>query len=109
SFRINSATDEVNFVFSTNSGSPQTVDINGIKQDTFFEISSETEGGKNKVNILTTGIKPTIASEAAPSADIYSIDGRLIRRGTPGTTPQQMTQGLPAGIYIMGHKKVMVK
>ena len=109
SFRINSATDEVNFVFSTNSGSPQTVDINGIKQDTFFEISSETEGGKNKVNILTTGIKPSLANEEAPSADVYSIDGRFIRRGTPGTTPQQMTQGLPAGIYIMGHKKVMVK
>ena len=85
------------------------MDINGIKQDTFFEISSETEGGKNKVNILTTGIKPSLANEEAPAADLYSIDGRLIRRGTPEATPQQMTQGLPAGIYIMGHKKIMVK
>ncbi|MBO4821251.1 MAG: chitobiase/beta-hexosaminidase C-terminal domain-containing protein [Prevotella sp.] len=107
-YRINSITDEVNFVFSTNSGSPQTVDVNGIKNDTFFEISAETESGKNKVNIITTDIKPTIANEAAPSADIYSIDGRLIRRGTPGTTPQQMTQGLPTGIYIMGGRKLII-
>ena len=108
-YHINSATDEVNFVFSTNGGTPQTVDVNGIKEDTFFEISTETEGGKNKVNILTTNIANTLANEKTPSADLYSIDGRLLRRGTPGASPQEMTQGLPAGIYIMGHKKVMVK
>ena len=107
-YRINSVTDEVNFVFSTNSGSPQTVDVNGIKEDTFFEISAETEGGKNKVNIVTTGIKPTLANKEATTADIYSIDGRLIRRGTPGATPRQMTQGLPKGIYIMEGRKLII-
>ena len=109
SYRINSATDEVNFVFSTNSGSPQTIDINGVKENTFFEISKETDGGKNKVNIVATGMQPALANEGAAPCDIYSIDGRLLRRATPGTTSQQLTEGLPAGIYVVGHKKVLVK
>ena len=53
SYTINSLDDCVNFVFSTNSGSPQTIDINDVKQDAYFEISNETDGGKNKVNDLT--------------------------------------------------------
>jgi len=109
SYTINSATDEVNFVFSTNNGSPQTVDIVGINQTTFFEVSTATEGGKNLVNQVETGIaQPTLATGEG-SADIYSIDGRLIRRGTPGTSLSESTQGLPAGLYIMGHKKVVVR
>ncbi len=109
SYTINSATDEVNFVFSTNNGSPQTVDIVGINQTTFFEVSTATEGGKNLVNQVETGIaQPTLATGEG-SADIYSIDGRLIRRGTPGTSLSESTRGLPAGLYIMGHKKVVVR
>ncbi len=109
SYTINSATDEVNFVFSTNNGSPQTVDIVGINQTTFFEVSTATEGGKNLVNQVETGIaQPTLATGKG-SADIYSIDGRLIRRGTPGTSLSESTRGLPAGLYIMGHKKVVVR
>ena len=109
SYTINSATDEVNFVFSTNNGSPQTVDIVGINQTTFFEVSTATEGGKNLVNQVKTGIaQPTLATGEG-SADIYSIDGRLIRRGTPGTSLSESTRGLPAGLYIMGHKKVVVR
>ena len=100
-YHINSATDEVNFVFSTGSGSPQTVDINDIRETTFFEISTETEGGKNLVNTIKTGITETTVHQAT-TADIYSIDGRLIRKGGN-------TEGLPKGIYIIGHRKMMVK
>ena len=108
-YTINSATDEVNFVFSTNNGSPQTVDIVGINRTTFFEVSTATEGGKNLVNQVETGIaQPTLATGEG-SADIYSIDGRLIRRGTPGSSLSETTRGLPAGLYIMGHKKVVVR
>ena len=108
SYTINNASDEVNFVFSTNNGSPQTVDIVGINQTTFFEISAATEGGKNLVNQVETGIsQPTFAHER--SADIYSIDGRLIRRGTPGASVREMTSGLPAGLYIMGKKKMVIR
>ena len=100
-YHINNATDEVNFVFSTGTGSPQTVDINGIRETTFFEISKETDGGKNLVNTIKTGITETTVQQAT-NADIYSIDGRLIRKGNS-------TEGLPKGIYIIGHRKVMVK
>ena len=108
-YTINSATDEVNFVFSTNNGSPQTVDIVGINRTTFFEVSTATEGGKNLVNQVETGIaQPTLATGEG-NADIYSIDGRLIRRGTPGSSLSETMRGLPAGLYIMGHKKVVVR
>ena len=108
-YRINSATDYVNFVFSTGSGSPQTVDVNNINSDTFFEISSQTDGGKNLVNIIPAGITQTQAQPAIATADIYSIDGRLIRKGTPGLTLQQQTEGLPSGIYIVGKQKLVVR
>ena len=109
SYTINSATDEVNFVFSTNNGSPQTVDIVGINRTTFFEVSTATEGGKNLVNQVEMGIaQPTLATGEG-NADIYSIDGRLIRRGTPGSSLSETMRGLPAGLYIMGHKKVVVR
>ena len=108
-YRINSATDYVNFVFSTGSGSPQTVDVNNINSDTFFEISSQTDGGKNLVNIIPAGITQTQAQPAIATADIYSIDGRLIRKGTPGQTLQQQTEGLPSGIYIVGKQKLVVR
>ena len=76
--------------------------------DTFFEISAATEGGKNLVNQVETGIsQPTFAHER--SADIYSIDGRLIRRGTPVASVREMTTGLPAGLYIMGKKKIVIR
>ena len=108
SYTINNAADEVDFVFSTNNGSPQTVDVVGINQTTFFEVSATTEGGKNLVNQVQTGIaQPTLTT--GRSADIYSIDGRLIRRGTPGATIFEMTSGLPSGIYIMDNKKVVVR
>ncbi len=101
-YHINSATDEVNFVFSTGTGSPQTVDINGIRQTTYFEISTQTEGGKNLVNTIKTGIAETTAPQTA-KADIYSIDGRLIRKAS------ESTDGLPKGIYIIGQRKVIIR
>ena len=108
-YRINSETDCVNFVFSTGSGSPQTVDVNNINGDTFFEISSQTEGGKHQVNIIPASIAQATAAPATATADIYSIDGRLIRKGTPGQDLEQQAQGLPSGLYIIGKKKLVVR
>ena len=108
-YRINSEADYVNFVFSTGSGSPQTVDVNNINSDTFFEISSQTDGGKNLVNIIPVGIAQATMQPTTATADIYSIDGRLIRKGIPGQTLRQQTEGLPAGIYIVGHRKLVVR
>jgi len=100
SYTIHSEADCVNFVFSTGTGSPQTVDINNISATTFFEISTQTEGGKHLANIVTTGISETAAITARPDGAIYTLDGRRINHGTGTLRP---------GIYIKGGRKVMVK
>ena len=97
-YTINGNDDFVNFVFSTGSGSPQTVDINNISTDKFFEISTQKDGSKYLVNDVSsqyTAIRPVFATESASSA-IYTLDGRRV------TTPKR-------GIFIRGGKKFVVK
>ena len=109
-YRMNSADDCVNFVFSTNSGSPQTVDVNNISEDTFFIISAETEGGKNKVSTLSAGIDNAVAEQiAATGTTIYTADGRLVRTLAPGERMEQVLPTLPRGLYITGGKKYVVR
>ena len=109
-YRMNSANDCVNFVFSTNSGSPQTVDVNNISEDTFFVISAETEGGKNKVNTLSAGIDNAVAEQpSATGTTIYTADGRLVRTLAPGERMEQVLPTLPRGLYITGGKKYVVR
>ena len=99
-FNINSEEDCVNFVFSTGSGSPQTVDVNNVNADTFFEISAQTEGGKHLVNIVQTGISETVAHPASyGNQGVYSLDGRRMGTGTDGLRP---------GVYIMNGRKVVI-
>ena len=101
SYTINSEDDCVNFVFSTNSGSPQTIDINDIRQDAYFEISTETDGGKNKVNDLTnqfTGVE-RVMIDVQESGEIYNIQGQKVTNAP----------SLPRGIYIQQGKKVVIK
>ena len=101
SFTMNSEEDCVNFVFSTNSGSPQTVDINDVSSDSYFEISTTQEGGKYKVNDVT-GTVTGIREISAPiyNNKVYTIDGRVIR-------DQYDLNGLPHGVYIYKGKKVV--
>ena len=109
-YRMNSANDCVNFVFSTNSGSPQTVDVNNISEDTFFIISAETEGGKNKVNTLSAGIDNAVAEQpTATGTTIYTADGRLVRTLAPGERMELVLPTLPRGLYITGGKKYVVR
>ena len=105
SFNINSSDDYVNFVFSTNSGSPQTVDIENVSQTTYFEISADTDGnGKHYVNDVTstvTGIE-TISNDGANASQsdvVYSITGVRMPSG----------KQLPQGIYIRNGKKFVVR
>ena len=96
-YTINSPTDNISFVFSTGTGSPQTVDIENISEDTFLEISNEKDGDKYKVNVVSTGIEevltsPTLADDGA----IYDMQGRRVAHPTHG-------------IYIRGGKKFVVK
>ena len=54
-YTINEDYDAVSFVFSTGSGSPQTVDITNVTTDKFFEISNtKNSEGKYLVNDVTS-------------------------------------------------------
>lgn len=104
-YTINEEDDAVSFVFSTGSGSPQTVDVADVTTDKYYEISTTKDGDKYKVNDVTsdyaTGIR-TLFREAVGRNHIYSIDGRLIR--TDGDIRQ-----LPKGVYIINQKKFILK
>lgn len=109
SFNINSSTDFVNFVFSIGTGAPQTVNVENVKQDSYFEISSEQEGVNYKVKDVTdvvTGISD-IRTDAAPArADVYTLDGRFVRSAS---TVAEAVRGLHKGVYIVGGKKYIVR
>jgi len=98
-FTINGNDDFVNLVFSTGSGSPQTVDINNIKNTTFFEISDQQESGKYLVNDVTgsyTDIREVRTQKADSRSGIYDLQGRRV-------------SNMQRGIYIVNGKKVVIK
>ncbi|MBQ1774354.1 MAG: chitobiase/beta-hexosaminidase C-terminal domain-containing protein [Prevotella sp.] len=101
-YTINSDDDLVNFVFSTGSGSPQTVDINGVKSTKFFEISTEKDGEKFLVNDVTpihNGINDIFMNYADKAGGVvYDLQGRRMN-----------ADQLPRGIYVTGGKKFVIK
>ena len=107
-FSINEEADAVSFVFSTGSGSPQTVDVTNIYEDKFFEISSEKDGEKYLVNDVTstyTGIR-SINAQTDGMTKVYALDGRLIRTAK---NRGEALSGLPKGIYIIKNIKFILK
>lgn len=115
-YRLNSSDDAVNFVFCTNAGTPQTVDVLNAKTDKYYEISSEMSGAKYLVNDVTdqypTGISGVVVDDATvgnTDMNVYTIDGRLVRRNATGTTAEDAVRGLDRGLYIVGGKKVVVR
>lgn len=55
----------------------------------------------------TTGVKDiSIDTSDNGPVDVYSVNGQLLRKGVDR---DQATQGLPAGVYIVGGKKVLVR
>ena len=105
-YTINEDYDAVSFVFSTGSGSPQTVDVTNVTKDKFFEISTTTNSeGKYLVDDVTenytSGISP-VFTETIGDGKVYTLDGRLVR--TDGSLQQ-----LPKGIYIVGKRKIVVR
>ena len=97
-FRITAADYYVNVVFSTKTGSPQTVDVTDITHDAFYEISSSQAGGKNLVTDVTSqyaGLE-AISVDAPVDAIIYDLQGRPVREMKAGQ------------LYIRNGRKVMV-
>lgn len=108
-YTINDEYDAVSFVFSTGSGSPQTVDVADVTQNAFFEVLSEKDGDKHKVKDVTADYATAIRSiEAIPegSVKVYSLDGRLIREALDGS---EAIKSLKKGVYIINNKKVVIK
>ena len=100
-YTINGSADFVNFVFSTASGSPQTVDVNNISTDRYFQISEQKNGdGKHLVNDITsivlTGIQSVDKGDKA--AAWYTLDGRRLQ-SKPATR----------GLYVVNGRKVVVR
>lgn len=88
-------------VVSTDSGSPQTLDIPQITSDRYYVITTRQQGGKYVVEDVTstiTGIEPlTLApSDATKAQQLYDLTGRRI------TTPRQ------GQLYIngLGQKRI---
>ena len=97
-------------MFSTGSGSPQTVDINNVTKDKFFEISTEKNSeGKYLYNDVTdqyTGIQIVKAINTANGpVKVYTLDGRMLRQLPAGTSVQDAMSTLPHGLYLINGKK----
>ncbi len=105
-YKIKSKDYKVSFVFSTGSGTPQTVDFTDINKDTYLEVLNEKNNeGHYKIkdvtaDMPTTGITdaPTIDKETSTNNAWYTLDGMKMNQ-----KPQQ------TGIYIHQGKKIVIK
>ena len=80
------------------------VELQGLKR--YFD----TKGGKlhavDDINMVfeeSTGIRQATTEEIGKLLDIYSINGQMVKKGSDSTL------GLPAGVYIVNGKKVVIK
>ena len=111
-YTINDEDDAVSFVFSTDSGSPQTVDVADVTTDKYFEIStSKDSDNKYKVNDVTsnyaTGIRESrIENSEFREVKVYTLDGRLLRTTKDAS---EALEGLSKGVYIINNKKVVIR
>lgn len=81
-YRINSAKDCVNFVWSTGSGSPQTEDVSNVSETSYYEVLNEKTGdGKYKVQLVSsspTGIDSVTDSENPSNGARYNLSGQQV-------------------------------
>ena len=111
-YTLTSEDDYVNFVFSNGGGSPQSVNVENVKETKFFVIRNEKDGkGKYYVDDVTptSGIdylRSTLNPQRA-ALNVYSIDGRLVRTMPAGASESDALNSLPRGIYIVNGKKVV--
>lgn len=99
-FTLHADDDYVNFVFSTGSGSPQTVNVEDVNTTKFYEISTTKDGNAhyyvNDVTAQHTGIDAVSLQESATKPGIYDLQGRSVTNPTKG-------------LYIINGKKVIIK
>ena len=79
--------------------------FNGDASTTADEGDATLELGKMVGNALT-GIDATKVIVLPAKVDVYSIDGKLLRQGVKSSNA---AKNLPAGVYVIGGQKVLVK
>ena len=106
SVEIPSADYYFNFIINQGNNKPQTSDIAHLTTDKYYlaAISGSKVSYQDVTSEHTTAID-AIPSDQIPSlSDIYTIDGRMIRRGAEAG---KAFSDLPKGIYIINGKKVV--
>lgn len=87
----------VNFVFSTGTGSPQTLDVTGVTDDAYFVVKNTQSGGKYIVEDVTEALGITApVVDATVDAAIYDLSGRRMKAADNAH-----------GVYIMNGKKLL--
>lgn len=76
--------------------------LQSVKGQTSKVFEYEIEGVVEQVNGNATAIDGIEAAQQH-SANIYNLNGQLVRQGATST------EGLPSGLYIVGGKKLVVK
>ena len=75
----------------------------------YFNAVMTSEKGEDSIELpgggISTGIDETLVDADAP-VDVYTLSGVLVRKNVNAA---KATQGLPAGLYIVGGQKVLVK
>ena len=94
------AASNTGIIFSNN-GTPQTIDM-PFTNGGYYDIT----GLQGVVNAITTSIGGVEAGDGTVITNVYTLDGRLLRRQVKSTNA---TEGLPKGVYIVGNKKIVVK
>lgn len=99
-FSIKSEDYFINLVLTTSNGAQQTIDLQGIRKDRYFRITTKSFGSKFVVDDVTeemeTGITTPMARPASISDKVYDLLGRM--------TPWNTRKGQ---IVIKDGKKVL--
>ncbi len=78
----------------------------------FYQTNVYGQTNNNELPAIVDGIVAyeTSHSHSATDGNIYSVDGRLVKRAGTGEGGMQYSlDGLPEGIYIVGGKKIVVR
>ena len=102
-YRIAKRDNMISFVFNTDSGNTQTINVYDLKKDTYIEISDEKDSQKHYTikdvtDQISTGINIQTADNTRISTIWYDMQGR--RYNHRPTLP---------GVYINGGKKIMIR
>ena len=100
SYTLTSKDDLRNFVFDLGTGTPQTVDVNGVNEDAFFEINSTKSGNNYNVVDVTssyTGIALPTTTETKADNRWYTLQG------------VQVSSPTRKGVYIHNGKKIILR